>query len=269
MALAGGRRRNPANHLYGSILIYRLAALLLFVATSAFAQDRPTTGLAYNAKEMSSLQYRCSLEGADILKCDMVQSAVRKKTSGRSLREVVASALAGLKNERPPSPENCSGSGELAKMIRNPTTAPERIQAMSATEKKDLLTLDENLAAFCQDQSAETVRKMVTAGYERDSRSCRVSSNDFSMRFRRVQRSNTWTSNDGPNGPCGTITVASMEQDPQEPMFWNYVQKRVVTNPSANWIGNAQCSAMDQSETRYNWQSQEAYVHCDYIEFGP
>jgi hypothetical protein len=254
--------------------MYRLVGLLLLIATSAFAQDRPTTGLAYNVKEMSSIQYRCSLEAADILKCDMIQSAVRKKTSGKSLREVVASALAGLKNERPPSPEDCSGFDKLAKMIRNPTTAPgalelARIQTMSATEKKDMLTLSENLVALCQDQSADTVRKMVTAGFDRDSRSCLVSSHNFSMRFRRVQQSSTWTSNDGPDGPCGAITVASMEQDLQNPIFWNYVQKRVVTNPTANWMGNAQCSAMDQSETRYNWQTRETYAHCDYIEFGP
>jgi hypothetical protein len=97
--------------------MYRLVALLLLVTSSAFAQNRPTTGLAYNVKEMSSIQYRCSMEGADTLKCDMIQSAVRRKTSGRTLREDVTAAIAALKTEKPPKPEECS-AGNCTCQIR-------------------------------------------------------------------------------------------------------------------------------------------------------
>jgi hypothetical protein len=253
--------------------MYRLVALLLLVATSAFAQDHPTTGLAYNAKEMSSLQYQCAMEGPTTLKCDMVQSAVRRKTLGRNLREEIAAAIAALKTEKPPSQEECSSFSQLANLIRNPSAAPaganvEKLQSLSDFEKSDMLKMYDLVVTFCQNRNADTAGRLAAITFDRDSRTCRVSSNSFSMRFRRVQQSNTWTSNDGPDGPCGAITVATMEQDPQHPIFWNYVQKRVVTNPSS-WMGNAQCSAMDQSETRYNWQVRESYGHCDYIEFGP
>jgi hypothetical protein len=254
--------------------MYRIVALLLLVTTSAFAQDRPTVGLAYNMSEMSSIQYQCSMEGAATLKCDMTQSAVRKKTFGRNLRQEVAAAVAALKSQKPPKPEDCSQFADLAKAIRNPSAAPanadtKRFEALSTVEKDDLLRMSDTLVVFCQNHNADTAGRLAAVTFDRDSRSCVVSSHNFSMRFRRVQQSNTWTSNDGPDGPCGAITVASMEQDPKYPTFWNYVQKRVVTNPSANWMGNAQCSAMDQSEVRYNWQTRESYGHCDYIEFAP
>ncbi len=256
--------------------ISRFAALLLLLATSAaFGQERPTIGLAFNTKEMSSIQYNCSLEGAAILKCDMIQTAVRKKTGSRNLRQEVAAAVAAVKTEKPPTAAECSRFAELGNAVRNPSMASAKpdfqtkLRAMSDTEKKDLLSLSDVFAAYCQNQNADAAGRMAAITFDRDSRTCRVVSHQFSMRFRRVQQSNTWTSNDGPDGPCGAITVASMEQEPQSPMLWNYVQKRVITNPSANWMGSAQCSAMDQSETRYNWQPSASYAGCDYIEFGP
>src|SRR5262245_24597769 len=100
--------------------MYRLIIELLLVASSSYAQSRPTTGLAYNAKEMSSIQDSCSLEGGTILNCEMVQTAVRKKTGGRNLREEVAKAVAAVKTEKPPSAADCSQFAELANALRNP-----------------------------------------------------------------------------------------------------------------------------------------------------
>jgi hypothetical protein len=240
--------------------MYRIVVLLLLVTTSAFAQDRPTVGLAYNMSEMSSIRYQCSMEGAATLKCDMTQSAVRKKTSGRNLRQEVAAAVAALKNQKPPKPEDCSQFEDLAKAIHNPSAAPanaKRFEALSSVEKDDLLRMSDTLVAFCQNQNADNAGRLAAVTFDRDSRSCVVSSHNFSMRFRRVQQSSTWTSNDGPDGPCGAITVAGMEQDPKYPTFWNYVQKRVVTNPSANWMGSTQCSAGPKRARCTNWQTRD------------
>jgi hypothetical protein len=64
--------------------MFRIIALSLLLSSSVLAQDRPTNGVAYSVKEMSSIQYRCSMEGSDILKCDMTQLAVRKKALGKT-----------------------------------------------------------------------------------------------------------------------------------------------------------------------------------------
>jgi hypothetical protein len=237
----------------------------------SFAQDRPSYGLIYNATEWSSLQYECAPQADGSLNCNMEQASVRRESGSKTLKDEIAKALVQLKTEKPLKPEQCAEFEQMVSVIKNPAPAAQGslgIQAMDPRAKDDLLKSMSAAAEFCRNPTEQTLTRLTTLGFEKETRTCMVHANNFSLQFKRVAGSQTWASNNGPAGLCGVVTVARLEPDPKYPTFYNYIQKRVVTNPSESMFSNMKCSDLDQGETKYLWQSREIYARCDYIKFG-
>lgn len=251
----------------------RFVLVALLLSGPALAQDRPTTGIMYNTTDWASIQYDCSIQLSGTLDCAMTQASVRKETSGRTLEEEISKAVASLKTERPMKPEDCASFEQMGDGIRNPPSDPsakgyKEMKALAPRQKDDLLKMVSTLVDFCKNPTEANARKMTTTTFDRDSRTCKVHTNYFMMKFKRVDGSSTWTANIGPEGQCGIVTVARMEQDSKYKTFWNYTQKRVITNPAGTVFGAMKCSQMDQNEYKYQWQSREIFGQCDYIKFG-
>lgn len=248
-----------------------LSALSIVCSHAVAADDRPMSGLVFSTTEWSSLQYECSLQGDGQIFCSMAQASVSRTFDGRSLKEQIAKGLTSLKTDKPMKPEECDGLDKMVAMVKSPQSAPERaakeIMAMDPMQKNDILKSLSAAVEFCRAPSAETMTKLVSVNFEKDSRTCNVSAHQFTMVFKKVD-DNAWASNVGPSGPCGVVTIARLEREPGEKLFWNYVQRKVVTNPNATAIGAMKCSELDEQEYRYSWRSREIYAKCDYVKLG-
>ena len=99
---------------------------------------------------------------------------------------------------------------------------------------------------------------------------CAVNSHRFTQRFKRVDGAGPWVVMDQPNGPCGVINVSRFER-PTGSTFpvWNYRAKKVVTNPGGELMPRFSCSDLDEREFVYDWRSEEKFLNCNYIKFGP
>src|SRR5208283_2132210 len=99
----------------------------------------------------------------------------------------------------------------------------------------------------------------------------------FKKTFRPVLSSNqpAWVViSESPAGPCGRIDVSRFEADPavKNGSHWNYVEKRVSTNPDGSdiWDGkpiSCRSAPFADSETVYDWKPPpNGYaVGCDYF----
>jgi hypothetical protein len=169
-------------------------------------------------------------------------------------------------------PEECAQREQAVEKIKNPKPSDDgyaQLKSLEAPAKEDLLRSVSALVDFCKSPSEQTMVKLTTLGFEKEARTCIVGTNNFSLQFKRVAGSQTWASNNGPDGLCGVVTVALLEPDAKYPNFYNYIQKKVVTIPSASMLGNMKCSDMiEQGEYKFVWQSRDVYARCDYIKFG-
>ena len=249
------------------------AVATFVIASAGHAQNYPTTGTIYNTSEWSSLEYECELQTADSVNCNMTQASVRRESGGKTLQEEIAKAVAQFKTEKQPlKPEDCAHWEQAVEKIKNPKPGDDGYAELKSLEppvKDDLLKSTVALVDFCKSPSEQTMAKLTTITFEREARTCIVGTNYFSLQFKRVAGSHTWASNTGPDGLCGVVTIARLEPDAKYPNFYNYVQKKVVTIPSASMLGKAKCSDMiEQGEYKFVWQSRDIYARCDYIKFG-
>src|ERR1700683_3853742 len=96
----------------------------------------------------------------------------------------------------------------------------------------------------CANPTVNTVRRMVELLTDRKIKTCKVSNFYSKIQFKWNDQTQTWFSQEGPLGPCGTINISTLETDKETKLggvtlgtarnsrFWLYTQKRLFTNPS-------------------------------------
>ena len=255
------------------LLYVLLTGIVILWSTSAFAQERPSSGVLYNTREWHSMQFNCrSARDPDVMTCDMVQVAVRKEVDVSELKAKIDKALAQLPTEKPMPQEECNGISKMLAVLSGASTdMPEegklKLSKMPAAQRQDMVKSVTALLNHCRSPSAATVTEMVRTQHEMETRTCLVSANPFTQTFKRVTGSNNWTANDGPNGPCGAVNISRLQKDPKYPM-WSYVTRKTITNPNGEWFPGASCSQLDQTEYVYDWKSEDKFTKCDYVKFG-
>jgi hypothetical protein len=114
-----------------------LTAIITLWSVSAFAQEKPSSGVLYNTRELHSMQFNCRSErDPDVLTCDMVQVAVRKEADVSELKAKIDKALAQLPTEKPtPHQEECNDysiAASAAALLHS--TALDRLGDLQAIE---------------------------------------------------------------------------------------------------------------------------------------
>lgn len=254
-----------------------LTSILASSITAVVAEDRPSTGLVYNATEVHSISYDCRPTSADVIECSFVQTAVRRKADAAELGKKLAEAKAEFaKGTGLIKKEDCDqmdqmlgyfARGEIPKSA-NSEDAKKVLAGMSEAERKDTAAFLGKIVTACRTPTEANYTNVVREGFDREVRTCKVSAHTYQLTFRRVQGSQAWTSNQGPTGPCGTIVVASFEKAGEGFSLWNYVTQKLITNPRAEAWPGLSCSKLDQAQYRYEWMSRTWYMRCDYVEFS-
>jgi hypothetical protein len=175
------------------------------VAFDATAADYPTTGMLYNQQEDSSLTYNCTLQaGQQRLRCEFIQTAVRKKAKPADLEKKLGEAQkkypGAVKEFSDPKECNIVGAwfgmatGQIsidAALARNPKIATD-----AAKFKEGMIRLQEDakanpnvldtfraLAGMCDHPTEENFLKITKAAHDKDLRTWQVSSNPFTQKF--------------------------------------------------------------------------------------
>jgi hypothetical protein len=253
-----------------------LASLMVVVAWSAgaFAQNEPIEGLVHDTRGWNSLKYSCKpTRDRDTLSCEMTETSVRRGIEPSELKKELDKAMVQWKaapNEKPRS-EECSRFIKIIDALRGspnvdlPEETLRSISKMPEDQKQDNLKISAAMVKWCKgDTSAATFLEFVRLTLDVKSRTCIASSRWFTQTFKRVLASDTWTSNEGPTGYCGTVIVSTLKKDPKS-SFWTYAMRKMVTNPTTPH--SLPCTDIDQAEHFYDWRLQERFVKCDYLKF--
>ncbi|OWV99537.1 hypothetical protein [Rhizobium sp. R693] len=274
-----------------------LACLFGLAASTVLAAEYPTTGMLYNQQEDSSLTYTCTLQqGQQRLRCEFIQTAVRKKSKPADLEEKLAEARknypGAVKEFSDPRECNMVGAwlgmatGQIsidAALARNPGIATD-----AAKFKEGMIRLQEDakanpsvldtfraLAGMCDHPTEENFLKITKADHDKNLRTCQVSSNPFAQEFVWVSdfgNGGAWVVSSHPEGACGVVQLSRFEKDQSDTsgLFWRYIARKAATNPSGKVLPGLSCSAVDQREYVYDWKKTRSdYLQCEYVEFSP
>jgi hypothetical protein len=103
---------------------------------------------------------------------------------------------------------------------------------------------------------------------EQDRRTCRIHNDHSKSIFTWDSQTNTWTTQEGPTGPCGTFVLGALTQDPKN-HFWHYVEKHLRMNPKGQGINGLSCEQFPEFTLNYTWQTTTTKEDCDMIESFP
>lgn len=267
------------------------------VAFDAVATDYPTNGMLYNQQEDSSLTYSCKLqEGQQRLRCEFLQTAVRKKAKAADLEKKLDEARKNypdaVKEFSDPKECNMMGAwlgmatGQISiddALARNPgfaTDAAKFKEGMvrlreDAKANPSMLDTLRALAGMCDHPTEENFLKITRADHAKDLRTCQVSSNPFTQEFVWVSdfaNGGAWVVSSQPEGPCGVVQLSRIEKDQSDTSgrFWRYIARKAATNPSGAVLPGMSCSAIDQGEYVYDWKKTRSdHMQCEFVEFSP
>jgi len=274
-----------------------LACLFGLAASTALAADYPATGMLYNQQEDSSLTYNCALQaGQQRLRCEFIQTAIRKKAKaadlGKKLDEARKNYPGAVKEFSDPKECNMVGAwlgmatGQIsidAALARNPGIATD-----AAKFKEGMIRLQEDakanpsvldtfraLAGMCDHPTEENFLKITKADHDKSLRTCQVSSNPYAQEFVWVSdfgNGGAWVVSSQPEGPCGVVQLSRFEKDRSDTsgLFWRYIARKAATNPSGTVLPGLSCSAVDQAEYVYDWKKTRSdHLQCEFVEFSP
>jgi hypothetical protein len=256
----------------------KVISVVVGVATSVAAfgvaqsQEFPSTGIVYNTIDTASIVHRCNLTDKLTMDCEFTQTAIRRKLSAEDATKKLAEAKAEFAAKPPSvSQTECAQYETMSMILQGKKAAPDMqgLSKLTGRMKSDALLIMNQFVAFCRDPSIDNWMKIVSTSIDRDKRTCSVSSNSFSQKFRRSDTS-TWTVVSQPYGPCGVVQLDRFEADKTKegPTFWNYFARKAVTNPNAD-AGLLSCKMLDEREYKYQWQKRDPEFSCDYVEFSP
>lgn len=275
-------------------VVIKAVFVVLFALTagaSVFASEMPSTGAISNELESSHLEYKCSEINPTRVKCEFVQTSVRKPSYDEVYAEfdsnlarcnsemsedgqfaklqegtcpdfaVLRGLLDGSINRTNSANYTLSGKKIDNEVFEKMENSPSEVRGMNTAKFQAL-------GALCGSNSvAEACKAMLTEENELKLRTCKVSSNKFTQIFSRLNsENNVWTVEDKPSGDCGIINVSRFEQDDYG--MWDYISQKVVTNPTAKALGLMKCSDFDQKVYKFSWNVEGYEKHCDFIKFG-
>ena len=249
--------------------------VLLLVTIGANAEEAPSNGLLYNTKESHSLVYRCKQTQKNLLDCDFVQTAVRKKAKPEDLKVSLNQAREEFRSGRKVSAQECKSLNDLIDILEGRKRPPKGLDFNEITEvqKRDSLKEIKTIVAFCKAQTEESYLNIARVRYEKATRTCKVSANTFKQKFRFVEDTGAWVVEDAPEGSCGIVQLSRFDperlQNNSKLVIWKYVARKAVTNPQGTLLPDLSCKGLDEGEYVYDWRTKEHNLGCEYVEFSP
>lgn len=272
---------------------------LLAAALGVSATDAPVIGAVHNTKDNGWLSYECGGVDNDRLTCTMTQVAIRRTLEPAEVEAKYQEAVKGwpdsLAKEMKTTPaklmdgkdmrELCTTASAYVGLVRGTGDGsglePDviaHVRSQSAIEGRDI---EQQFAAIldgCTSGNLDGLKRSTRLSLERDSRTCKVSTNRFEQTFRSVRDANgkllSWAVADTtPQGDCGFVQMsrflpADVNGTPST-VFWQYVGKRATANPESKTAWGGSCKDWDERETLYDWKPQAIVLQCDYIEYSP
>jgi hypothetical protein len=218
------------------------------------------------------LYFQCDKFSGIEMRCGIFQTLIMKKKSQAEIdkerQDAATDPLADFNNNH--------FADACKPLVENATKMEEGIKAGLGIDgrlinKRVVLAGWPTIKAMinvCKSPSAETAAIFFKIMADQDERSCKVHNNYSQSTFTWNNQTVSWTSQEGPIGPCGSIVIGTLTQDPKN-HFWRYVEKTVRTNPTGTLSTGLSCKLFPEHTMNYTWQTTSTLEGCDQIESYP
>lgn len=247
--------------------------------------SQPTSGFLWGQDQTDHIEYECDEIGVDKIRCDFLQTIVRKNISDEdSYQSQVEECITTSLGANPSyDPKICLMMEAGIMVFDEKITPREFADALEIEDLQPVLEMFNNESRrataeyrFRQGQPlmcAEEITEqfcvdMIGQQRQSDAETCKINTNRFSQTFVRVGDTGTgvFSVEAPPTGPCGIINVSRFELDYMD--RWNYTSQKVITNPNAvSAFGS--CSDLDEGVYNYSWRPEDGVVkNCKLVKFG-
>lgn len=223
--------------------------------------DDAINWLYYDCDRSSPLEMKCSVVQTFIIKLKSA-SEIDKETS-----EFLGSNPVAVFNKE--FSDACKNMIPLEEAIRKGISQGRGLdgkplkQRIVAAGSPMILGLIE----ACKSPSKDNVVAFFKENIDREKRSCKVHNDHSWETFAYDRQTDSWISREGPSGPCGTVTIGTLTQDPKN-HFWSYVLRQLRLNPKGTALGRS-CEAFPEYTYNYTWKTTQTFEGCDFIESMP
>ncbi|GAB3370020.1 hypothetical protein NCG89_09195 [Spongiibacter taiwanensis] len=239
-------------------------------ASAVAAVDYPTLGTVHGTVDNDAIRFDCKPDSKETISCDFIQVSTTHAAKESDWPKRKRAAETSFKKMTPAElKEELSGvckftiqlEGILAGTVEPPD--PTMWAALSAEEVKFFEKSAVASKRMCDKPSAENLAAIGRVSFERELRTCKISINPFTQRFRKS--SGGWSVISEPTGECGIVQLSKFEK--AENIFWNYTSRKAVTNPQNEMLLGIKCSDLDEGVYPYVWNGSDKHMQCDFIDY--
>lgn len=206
------------------------------------------------------------------MQCDITQTLIfKKKTQSQADNELKEQIKLGALNEF---------NKELGSGCK---TLTENIDKLDNLQKSGLgvdghpvsrrlintyISSVKSIIDVCKYPTEDNARRFFSNMENQEVHTCNVHQSKSLDIFNYNYETNSWVSQSGPNGVCGTITIGSLVQDSKN-HFWSYVEKTIRTNSEGILPTGQSCKLFPEHTLNYSWHTIASLEDCQYMESLP
>ena len=250
-----------------------LAVLLAFAVSSTFAEEIRIGHLETNDDvAINWLYLTCNTLSTTQMLCDFFQTMIIKK---RSPAEIDAE----IKRQSDTDPltdfnqnfaEGCKGLTANEARMQQVMQSGVGIDGKPINQRVFLSgwPMMQAMINVCKNPTHESAARFFKLMVDQDQRTCKVHNDRSQSTFTWDAQTKSWTTQEGPTGPCGTFVLGALTQDPQN-KFWHYVEKHLRMNPKGQVPNGLSCQQFAEFTFNYTWQTTPTKEGCDFVESLP
>jgi hypothetical protein len=250
-----------------------LIALSLFAVSSAFADEVRIGHLETNDDTAINWLYvTCNTINSTQMRCDFFQTMIMKKWTQAEMdaeikRQAAADPLADFNQS---FAEGCKGLTENEAKMKEVMKSGVGIDGKPVNHRVFLSgwPMMQAMIDVCKNPTHEAAVRFFKLMVDRDQHTCKVHSDHSQSTFTWDAQTNSWTTQEGPTGPCGTFVLGALTQDPKN-HFWHYVEKHLRMNPNGQGPNGLSCQQLPEYALNYTWQTTTTKEGCEYMESLP
>lgn len=254
-------------------LVALLIALPLFAISSAFAEEIRIGHLETNDDiAINWLYVTCNTTNATQMRCDFLQTMIMKKKTQAEIdveikRQAEADPLADFNQN---FADGCKGLTANESRMQQVMQSGVGVDGKPINQRVFLAgwPMMQAMIDVCKNPTRESAIQFFKLIVDKDQRTCKVHNDHSQSTFTWDGKTNSWTTQEGPTGPCGTFVLGALTQDPKN-HFWHYVEKHLRMNPKGQGVNGLSCQQFPEYSFNYTWQTTPTKEGCDYIESLP
>ncbi len=250
-----------------------LIALPLFAVSSAPADEVRIGHLETNDDTgINWLYVTCNTINATQMRCEFFQTMImEKKTQAEIDAEIKRQAGTDpLTDFNQNFAEGCKGITENEAKMQQVMKSGVGVDGKPINQRVFSAgwPMIQAMIGVCKSPTRESAARFFKMMVDKDQRTCKVHNDHSQSTFTWDSQTNSWTTQEGPTGPCGTFVLGALTQDPKN-HFWHYVEKHLRMNPQGQGPNGLSCQQFPEYAFNYTWQTTTTKEGCDYMESLP